>query len=707
MARRKRNEGVMDLLFELPWWATLVLGLLLFAFSAGGSSNPVALLIRLFAYACFVASFVGAIKTVGRMMLFASANDIDAIRAMSWREFETLVAESYRRQGYQAEETGGGGSDGGVDVILRGRGQRILVQCKQWKTFKVGVKIVREMYGIMTAEGADRVVIVTSGTYTQEAVAFARGKPIELMDGRALVQLIREVKGTSREACTRSGSGGPHDLRRRLRRTAYEGLGRLYGIKDPGQPANPFERALARRLADELTAIEHAGAADAFLTVSDLVAHARAQGIPVGPGRGGAAGSLAAYALGITGVDPVRFNLVSELFLNTGRASPPHFELDLCQARRGEVVLYLASRYGPERVARTAIFSRFTAKSAIRDVARALGVPQSKAARLAAMVPDPGGAPPMTVGEARASWAAFDAVCSADADMRRIAQIAEVVTGLCRGVGVHAAALAIGDRPLADLVPLTFDTAGNAVTQFAKAQVAACGLLTIDLLGLRTLTALQEAAGLVQRRRSVELDLAQLPLDDPETCRLLSRGDTAGVFQADSDGVRELMREGGVAGIEDLVAILTLYRPAAMAMIPAYLARKQGREPADCGHPLLEPVLRETYGLILYQEQILHAVHALAGYPLCEADLLRRAICRKGAAAVPEERARFVDACARVSRIPADRPEPIFDRIAASAGSAFCKAHAVAYGIITYQAAYMKAHYPEEFLYAQHTCEDR
>ncbi len=228
MARRKRNEGVMDLLFELPWWATLVLGLLLFAFSAGGSSNPVALLIRLFAYACFVASFVGAIKTLGRMMLFASANDIDAIRAMSWREFETLVAESYRRQGYQAEETGGGGSDGGVDVILRGRGQRILVQCKQWKTFKVGVKIVREMYGIMTAEGADRVVIVTSGTYTQEAVAFARGKPIELMDGRALVQLIREVKGTSREACTRSSA--------QTARVAAHGVLNVQTATSPNQP---------------------------------------------------------------------------------------------------------------------------------------------------------------------------------------------------------------------------------------------------------------------------------------------------------------------------------------------------------------------------------------------------------------------------------------------------------------------------------------
>lgn len=196
MARRRRNEGLMDLLVELPWWATLVLGVLLLGVSGGSGKNaPVALVFRMFAYACFAASFVGAIKTLGRKMLFASAKDIDAVRAMSWREFETLVAESYRRQGYMVAETGGGGADGGVDVILRGRGQKILVQCKQWKTFKVGVKVVREMYGIMTAEGADRVVIVTSGSYTQEAVAFARGKPIELMDGRALVQLIREVKG--------------------------------------------------------------------------------------------------------------------------------------------------------------------------------------------------------------------------------------------------------------------------------------------------------------------------------------------------------------------------------------------------------------------------------------------------------------------------------------------------------------------------------
>ena len=195
MARRRRNEGVLDLLIELPWWATLVLGLIILGVSCGGNNAIVALVFRMFAFACFFASFLAAIKSLGRMVLFSSANDIEAIRAMSWRQFETLVGEAYRRQGYMVEETGGGGADGGIDLILRGKGQKILVQCKQWRSFKVGVKVVREMFGIMVAERADRVILVTSGVYTQESYGFARGKPIELVDGKALVQLIRDVKG--------------------------------------------------------------------------------------------------------------------------------------------------------------------------------------------------------------------------------------------------------------------------------------------------------------------------------------------------------------------------------------------------------------------------------------------------------------------------------------------------------------------------------
>ena len=195
MARRRKNEGLLDLLIELPWWVSLVLGLIILGFSGGGNSAPVALVFKMFAYACFAASFVGGIKSLTRMTLFSSAKDIEAIRAMSWREFEALVGESYRRQGYSVEETGGGGADGGIDLVLRGKGQKILVQCKQWRSFKVGVKVVREMYGIMVAERADRVIVVTSGVYTQESYGFARGKPIELIDGKALVQLIRAVKG--------------------------------------------------------------------------------------------------------------------------------------------------------------------------------------------------------------------------------------------------------------------------------------------------------------------------------------------------------------------------------------------------------------------------------------------------------------------------------------------------------------------------------
>lgn len=206
MARRKRNEGLLDLLIEMPWWATLVLGLIIYGVAGGGGNPLVTLVFKMFAYACFVAAFVGVIKSLVRKSLFASAKDIEAIRAMSWRAFETLVGESYRRQGYSVEETGGGGADGGIDLILRGKGQKILVQCKQWRSFKVGVKVVREMYGIMVAERADRVIVVTSGVYTQESTGFARDKPIELIDGKALVQLIRTVKGEAGAVRTASSS---------------------------------------------------------------------------------------------------------------------------------------------------------------------------------------------------------------------------------------------------------------------------------------------------------------------------------------------------------------------------------------------------------------------------------------------------------------------------------------------------------------------
>jgi DNA polymerase-3 subunit alpha len=476
------------------------------------------------------------------------------------------------------------------------------------------------------------------------------------------------------------------------------GMRRHYGIKDCDHPADERERMLMDRFNYEVKIIEETHFIDYFLVVWDFIRHAKSLSIPVGPGRGSGGGSVLAYALGITDIDPIRFNLIFERFLNPERVSPPDFDIDFCQTRRGEVIEYVKQKYGADRVAQIVTFGQLGAKTVIRDIARVLEIPLSKANELAKLIPDD---PKITLAKAREMNPAFGAACGVDPDLRRILPFAEIIEGLYRNAGVHAAGVVIGDGPLIDIVPLTRDKDGASVTQYAKEPIEECGLLKMDFLGLKTLTVLDEAVKLVKACQGVDLDLNALTLDDPKTYELFNRADTVGVFQLESSGMRKLIRDIGINNIEDLFAVIALYRPGPMEMLPSYTARKTGKEKVEYDHPLLEPVLRDTYGIMVYQEQVQQAANVLAGYSLGQADLLRRAMGKKKIETMAKERGHFVEGCGKVNGIPRKQAEKIFDHIAAFAGYGFNKAHTAAYGIVSYQTAFVKAHYPAEFMCAQ------
>lgn len=478
----------------------------------------------------------------------------------------------------------------------------------------------------------------------------------------------------------------------------HAGMRRHYGIADCAHPVDEREQKLMARFDYEVQIIEQTKFIDYFLVVWDFIRYAKSNAIPVGPGRGSGGGSVLAYALGITDIDPIRFNLIFERFLNPERVSPPDFDIDFCQTRRGEVIDYVKQKYGTDRVAQIVTFGQLGAKTVIRDIARVLEIPLSKANELAKLIPED---PKITLAKAREEHPEFGAACANDPDLRRILPYAEVIEGLYRNAGVHAAGVVIGDGPLIDIVPLTRDKDGAAVTQYAKEPIEECGLLKMDFLGLKTLTVLDETVKLIKSCHGVDIDLNALTLDDPQTYALFNRADTVGVFQLESNGMRQLIRAIGVNNIEDLFAVIALYRPGPMEMLPSYTARKTGKEKVTYDHPLLEPVLKDTYGIMVYQEQVQMAANVLAGYSFGQADILRRAMGKKKSESMVKERGHFIEGCAKVNGIPKALAGKIFDHIAAFAGYGFNKAHTAGYGIISYQTAYVKAHYPAEFMCAQ------
>ena len=476
-----------------------------------------------------------------------------------------------------------------------------------------------------------------------------------------------------------------------------EGLRRHYGF-DFDHPGNDEQKMLVERFNYEVETIQKTGFINYFLVVADFVNWSRNHGVPVGPGRGSGAGSILAYSLGITQIDPIRFDLIFERFLNPERVSPPDFDIDFCQARRERTIDYVKQKYGKERVAQIVTFGGLGAKTVIRDIARVLEIPLSQSNDYAKMIPED---PKITLAKAKTENPQFAAACNIDPDLRRIMQYAEVLEGLYRNTGVHAAGVVIGDKPLIDLVPLARDKDGSPVTQYAKEPIEECGLLKMDFLGLKTLTVLQEAVELVKLVHGQDVALEKLPLDDTKTFELFQRADTVGVFQLESGGMRRILSDLQPTCIEEIIAILALYRPGPMDMIPSFVKRKKGQEKIVYDHPKLEPILKETYGIMVYQEQVQRAAQALAGYSLGKADMLRRAMGKKKKEVMAKERAGFIEGCQKTNGIPEDQAGQIFDNIEKFAGYGFNKAHAAAYGVVTYQTAYMKAHYPAEFMCAQ------
>ncbi len=484
-----------------------------------------------------------------------------------------------------------------------------------------------------------------------------------------------------------------------LRAQAESGLERRLqaGGPAPGFTAEDYRK----RLDFELGVIERMRFPGYFLIVADFIQWAKAKGIPVGPGRGSGAGSLVAYSLTITDVDPLRFGLLFERFLNPDRVSMPDFDIDFCQDRREEVIEYVRARYGDERVAQIITFGTLLARGVMRDVGRVLEMPYGQVDKLTKLVPQaPGKITPLKeaiAGEPRLQMAAAE-----EPTVARMLEIAQKLEGLHRHASTHAAGVVIGDRPLDQLVPLYRDPrTGMRVTQFNMKWVEQAGLVKFDFLGLKTLTVLTTAVRLIAQR-GISLDLGHVPFDDPKTYELLARGETVGVFQVESAGMRKALIEMKADRIEDLIALVALYRPGPMDNIPTYCRRKLGLEETTYIHPALEPYLSETHGIIVYQEQVMQVAQALSGYSLGEADLLRRAMGKKNQAEMDKQRSRFVQGC--VARdIPEALAKEIFDLLDKFANYGFNKSHAAAYAVVSYQTAYLKANYPVEFMAASMT----
>jgi DNA polymerase-3 subunit alpha len=456
-----------------------------------------------------------------------------------------------------------------------------------------------------------------------------------------------------------------------------------------------------KRLAFELGIITRMKFPGYFLIVSDFIKWAKAQDIPVGPGRGSGAGSLVAYALTITDVDPLRFALLFERFLNPDRVSMPDFDIDFCQYRREEVIEYVKHHYGEERVAQIITFGTLQARGVLRDVGRVLEMPYGQVDKLTKLVPQ-NPAKPITLPEAIAGEPKLQEAAAEEPVVARLLEIAQKLEGLHRHASTHAAGVVIGDRPLDQLVALSVDPrTGMRVTQFNMKWVEQAGLVKFDFLGLKTLTTLTIAVRLIAQR-GIHVDLAQLPFDDPKTYEMLARGETVGVFQVESVGMRKALVEMKADRIEDLIALVALYRPGPMDNIPTYCRRKLGLEEPTYLHPLMEPILAETHGIIVYQEQVMQVAQALSGYSLGEADLLRRAMGKKIKAEMDAQRDRFLRG-AMEAGLKKDLANEIFDLLAKFADYGFNKSHAAAYAIVAFQTAYLKANYPVEFLAASMT----
>ncbi len=459
-------------------------------------------------------------------------------------------------------------------------------------------------------------------------------------------------------------------------------------------PVEDYEARLER----EIGVITQMGFPGYFLIVSDFIKWAKARGIPVGPGRGSGAGSLVAYSLTITDLDPLRYGLLFERFLNPERVSMPDFDIDFCQERREEVISYVQQRYGRDRVAQIITFGTLQARAVLRDVGRVLQLPLGQVDRLAKMVPaNP--ANPVTLAKAIEIEPRLREQRDSDEAVALLLDTSLQLEGLYRNASTHAAGVVIGDRPLTELTPLYRDPRSELpATQFNMKWVESAGLVKFDFLGLKTLTVIDRALKHLEKR-GARVDMAALPLDDAKTYELMSNAQTVGVFQLEGQGMRDTLRQLRPGSIEDVTAVGALYRPGPMDNIPAFIDCKFGRKPIDTLHPTLAPVLNETYGIIVYQEQVMQIAQILAGYSLGEADLLRRAMGKKKKEEMEQQRARFVSG-AEAKGVPPAQSGAIFDLVDKFAGYGFNKSHAAAYAVVSYQTAWLKANAPVEFFAA-------
>ena len=460
------------------------------------------------------------------------------------------------------------------------------------------------------------------------------------------------------------------------------------------EAAKPYRE----RLDYELGIINSMGYPGYFLIVADFIQWAKRQGIPVGPGRGSGAGSVVAWALSITDLDPLRFGLLFERFLNPERVSMPDFDVDFCQERRDEVIHYVQEKYGHGRVAQIITFGKLQARMVLRDVGRVMQMPYGQVDRLCKMVPN-NPAEPVTLGQAIEGEPRLQYERENDALAGAVIDRALKLEGLYRHASTHAAGVVIGDRPLDELIPLYRDPRSDMpVTQFNMKWVEKAGLVKFDFLGLKTLTVLARAVELLAERE-IKIDLSRIPFDDAKTFALLASGESAGIFQLESSGMRSALKSVKPDKFDDIIALVALFRPGPMDNIPTYANRKHGSEEPDYLHPWLEPILKETYGVIIYQEQVMEVAQVLAGYSLGEADLLRRAMGKKIKAEMDAQRERFVEG-AKEKGVDEDKAAFIFELVAKFAGYGFNKSHAAAYALVAYQTAYLKANYPVEFMAA-------
>ncbi|HOC55047.1 MAG TPA: DNA polymerase III subunit alpha [Verrucomicrobiota bacterium] len=458
-------------------------------------------------------------------------------------------------------------------------------------------------------------------------------------------------------------------------------------------------KALLDRLQLELKVIEKTGFVSYFLIVGDFIRYGHEHGIPCSA-RGSAAGSLVTYLLGISNVCPIRYGLLFERFLNPERVNPPDIDIDFADDRRADVIEYVREKYGKDAVAQIITFGTLGAKSVVRDVARVMGLSFGDGDRLAKMIPYD---LKMTLEKALKQSPELKQAYENEEVTRELVDTALVLEDLTRNASVHAAGVVIGDQPLANLLPLKQDEDGAIVTQYAMGPVGKLGLLKMDFLGLKTLTVIRNTCELVRQTRGVEVPIDALPLDDAKTYELLNKANTLGVFQLESSGMRDLCRKFQIASLEHITALIALYRPGPMDLIPEFIKRRHGEIQIEYEHPLLAPICRETYGIMIYQEQVMQATQALAGYSLGGADMLRRAMGKKQADEMAKQRDTFVKGCAQVNHIPAAKADQIFNLLEKFAGYGFNKSHAAAYAVLAYQTAYLKANYPVEFFCAMMT----